>query len=73
MPLKVFTTGQVAKICGVAPRTVTHWFDSGQLRGYRILGCVDIRIPRECLLRFLKESVQYEALTSRLEMFDRTV
>ena len=35
---KVFTTGQVAKICKVAPRTVSKWFDSGRLRGYRIPG-----------------------------------
>ena len=33
---KVFTTGQVAKICKVAPRTVSKWFDSGRLRGYLI-------------------------------------
>ncbi|MCY2996511.1 MAG: response regulator, partial [Planctomycetota bacterium] len=26
--MKVFTTGQVAKICKVAPRTVSKWFDS---------------------------------------------
>ena len=36
--MKVFTTGQVAKICKVAPRTVSKWFDSGRLRGYRIPG-----------------------------------
>ena len=35
---KVFTTGQVAKICKVAPRTVSKWFDSGRLKGYRIPG-----------------------------------
>jgi len=52
---KVFTTGQVAKICKVAPRTVSKWFDSGRLRGYRIPGSQDRRIPREHLLRFLKE------------------
>ena len=34
--MKVFTTGQVAKICKVAPRTVSKWFDSGRLKGYRI-------------------------------------
>ena len=43
---KVFTTGQVAKICKVAPRTVSKWFDSGRLRGYRIPGSQDRRIPR---------------------------
>ena len=52
---KVFTTGQVAKICKVAPRTVSKWFDSGRLRGYRIPGSQDRRIPREQLIRFLKE------------------
>lgn len=53
--MKVFTTGQVAKICGVAPRTVSKWFDSGRLKGYRIPGGPDRRIPRENLIRFLKE------------------
>ena len=52
---KVFTTGQVAKICKVAPRTVSKWFDSGRLRGYRIPGSQDRRIPREHLIRFLRE------------------
>jgi excisionase family DNA binding protein len=55
MNRKVFTTGQVAKICKVAPRTVSKWFDSGRLRGYRIPGSQDRRIPREALIRFLKE------------------
>lgn len=51
----LFTVGQVAKICKVAPRTVSKWFDSGRLRGYRIPGSQDRRIPREYLIRFLKE------------------
>jgi excisionase family DNA binding protein len=53
--MKVFTTGQVAKICKVAPRTVSKWFDSGRLKGYRIPGSQDRRIPREYLIRFLKD------------------
>ena len=53
--MKVFTTGQVAKICKVAPRTVSKWFDSGRLKGYRIPGSQDRRIPREYLIRFLEE------------------
>lgn len=52
---KVFTTGQVAKLCKVAPRTVSKWFDSGRLEGYRIPSSKDRRIPREHLIRFLKE------------------
>ena len=51
----VFTTGQVAKICKVAPRTVSKWFDTHKLKGYRIPGSQDRRIPRENLIRFLKE------------------
>jgi excisionase family DNA binding protein len=50
----VLTTGQVAEICNVAPRTVTKWFDSGQLKGYRIPGSRDRRIPSSELLRFMK-------------------
>ena len=51
---EVLTTGEVAKICSVAPRTVSKWFDSGQLRGYRIPGSRDRRIPRSQLMRFMK-------------------
>ncbi len=50
----VLTTGDVAKICNVAPRTVSKWFDSGQLNGYRIPGSKDRRIPMEELLRFMR-------------------
>lgn len=50
----IFTTGQVAQICKVAPRTVTKWFDSGKLKGYRIPGSRDRRIPASELLRFMK-------------------
>jgi len=53
---QVFTTGQVAKICQVAPRTVSKWFDSGKLKGYRIPGSQDRRIPRDHLIRFLKDN-----------------
>lgn len=51
---EVFTTGEVARICNVAPRTVSKWFDSGQLRGYRIPGSKDRRIPKAHLLRFMR-------------------
>ena len=50
----VLTTGEVAKICSVAPRTVSKWFDSGHLRGYRIPGSKDRRIPVEHLVRFMR-------------------
>jgi DNA-binding transcriptional MerR regulator len=53
--MQVFTTGQVAKICHVCQRTVSNWFDSGRLKGYRIPGSQDRRILRWSLITFLKE------------------
>lgn len=50
----VLTTGEVAKVCNVAPRTVSKWFDSGQLNGYRIPGSKDRRIPMNSLIKFMK-------------------
>lgn len=50
----VLTTGEVSKICSVAPRTVSKWFDSGALHGYRIPGSKDRRIPLNQLIRFMK-------------------
>ena len=52
---KVYTTGHVSAFCKVAPRTVSKWFDSGRLVGYRIPGSNDRRIPRENLIRFLRD------------------
>lgn len=50
----VLTTGEVARICNVASRTVSKWFDSGQLQGYRIPGSKDRRIPVSSLIKFMK-------------------
>ncbi len=50
----VLTTGEVANNCNVASRTVSKWFDSGQIRGYRIPGSKDRRIPVNNLTRFMK-------------------
>lgn len=52
---KVLTSGEVARICNVATRTVHKWFDSGLLGGYRIPSSRDRRIPIKELLRFMKE------------------
>jgi excisionase family DNA binding protein len=53
-PNDVLTTGEVARLCNVAPRTVSKWFDTGQLRGYRIPGSKDRRIPIQQLVRFMR-------------------
>jgi len=51
---EVLTTGEVARLCGVAARTVSKWFDTGQLRGFKIPGSRDRRIPRDTLIRFMR-------------------
>jgi excisionase family DNA binding protein len=62
---EVFTTGEVAKLCNVAPRTVSKWFDSGKLRGYRIPGSKDRRIPLDALMGFMqKHQIPMEGLGS---------
>lgn len=56
---KVFTTGQVARLLCVAPRTVSKWFDTGLIAGYRIPGSgvePDRRITRDALLEFVKRN-----------------
>ena len=52
---KVLTTGEVAEVCNVASRTVSKWFDKKLLKGYRIPGSRDRRIPIAELARFMKE------------------
>ena len=50
----VLTSGYVAKVCKVAPRTVANWFDKGLLKGYRLPGCQDRRIPAANLVAFME-------------------
>lgn len=62
---EVLTTGDVAKLCNVAPRTVSKWFDSGALKGYRIPGSRDRRIPTSELMKFMKaHGIPLEGLAS---------
>ena len=62
---EVLTTGEVAKICNVAPRTVSKWFDSGSLKGYRIPGSRDRRIPSNELMKFMRaHGIPLESLNS---------
>ena len=50
------TGPQIAKRCGVSPRTVAKWIDSGQLRGYRLPGPNgQRRVPERELRRFCRQ------------------
>lgn len=53
MKNKVFTSGEVATICGVSADTVSRWFDLGQIDGYRLGPGGDRRIPYDSLRRFM--------------------
>jgi excisionase family DNA binding protein len=50
---RVFTSGEVAAICGVSPDTVSRWFDLGQIEGYRLGPGGDRRIPYDSLRQFM--------------------
>lgn len=52
---KIFSSGQVARMCGVAPRTASKWMDRGLLKGYRIPGSRDRRCSRTNLLAFMRK------------------
>jgi two-component system, OmpR family, response regulator len=52
----VYTTGEVAQICKVSQQTVIRCFDSGRLKGFRVPGSKFRRIPRDCLMQFMKEN-----------------
>ena len=62
--LAVFTTGQVARACGVAPRTVAKWYDTGRLAGYRVPGSDDRRFPRARLAAFMAANGMADALAA---------
>jgi excisionase family DNA binding protein len=49
------TTGEVARICNVAARTVSKWVDTGRLEGYRIPGSKDRRVHAHALVEFMKQ------------------
>ena len=52
----VFTTGEAAQICKLSQQTIIRCFDSGQVEGFRVPGSKFRRIPRESLIKFMKEN-----------------
>lgn len=53
---KVFTTGEAAEICKLSQQTIIRCFDSGRLHGFRVPGSRFRRIPRDGLIRFMREN-----------------
>jgi len=52
----LFTTGDAAEICKLSQQTVIRCFDAGRLEGFRIPGSKFRRIPRQSLVKFMKEN-----------------
>ena len=52
----LLTTGEAAVICSVSQQTIIRCFDSGRLEGFRIPGSRFRRIPRESLIKFMREN-----------------
>ena len=53
---ELFTTGEAAEICRVSQQTIIRCFDSGRLEGFRVPGSRFRRIPRESLMKFMKDN-----------------
>ncbi len=52
----LFTTGEAADICKVSQQTIIRCFDSGRLDGFRVPGSKFRRIPRQSLVKFMKDN-----------------
>jgi len=61
----LYTTGEAAEICKVSQQTIIRCFDAGRLDGFRIPGSKFRRIPRQSLVKFMKENkIPLDALES---------
>lgn len=58
----IFTTGGVAAILRIAPRTASQLVDSGRLKGWRIPGSLQRRVHRKDLLAFLRNNNMHDFL-----------
>ena len=52
----VYTTGEAAAICKLSQQTIIRCFDSGQLEGFRVPGSRFRRIPRDKLIKFMRDN-----------------
>jgi excisionase family DNA binding protein len=52
----VYTTGEAADVCRLSQQTIIRCFDNGQLEGFRVPGSKFRRIPRDKLIKFMKEN-----------------
>jgi two-component system response regulator RpaA len=53
---ELYTTGEAAEICKISQQTIIRCFDAGRLEGFRVPGSRFRRIPRQSLIKFMKEN-----------------
>jgi len=53
---EIYSTGEAAKICRISQQTVIRCFDAGKLEGFYVPGSRFRRIPRESLIKFMREN-----------------
>jgi hypothetical protein len=59
--MRLYKTGELAKLFKVAPRTINKWIDSGKLQGYRLPACGanptqgDRRVSHQAVMNFIAE------------------
>ncbi len=55
MTKKAWTTGEIAKHCGVTLRTVIRWIERGSLKAYKLPGRGNNRVNHSDLVEFLDQ------------------
>jgi len=61
----LFTTGEAADVCKISQQTIIRCFDAGRLEGFRVPGSKFRRIPRQSLVKFMKDNnIPLDALES---------
>jgi len=51
-----YSTGEAARLCKTSQQTIIRCFDTGRLHGFRVPGSRFRRIPRDELVRFMREN-----------------
>ncbi len=67
---RAFTTKETALILGFSVRTISKLFDAGKIKGFRIPGGRDRRIPSQQLKRFIAEYWKEQAKQPLKRMAD---
>ncbi|GBL03552.1 helix-turn-helix domain-containing protein [Glaciecola sp. KUL10] len=54
--MKSFSSGEVAKVCDVNPRTVIRWIEAGKLKAFKLPGRGNNRVKHADLISFLEDN-----------------